>query len=161
MDRNMDDHLDVLVSIAQDLTSAPSAGDRHRRLLESLGRVIAYDAAALLRLDGDALVLVAARGLAPTALARRFPLREHPRLEIVCGSREPVIFPADSRLPDPFDGLLLEDPGATHRIHACLGCPLVIHGELLGALTADAIATNPLLKAWETPHQTPPFDEKS
>jgi len=134
----MDDHLDVLVSIAQDLTAAPSAGDRHRRLLESLSRVIAYDAAALLRLDRDALVLVAARGLAPSALARRFPLREHPRLEIVCASREPVFFPADSRLPDPFDGLLVEDPGATHRIHACLGCPLLIHGELLGALTADA-----------------------
>ena len=25
--------------------------------------------------------------------------------------------------------------------------------------TTDATATNPLLKAWETPHQTPPFDE--
>jgi anaerobic nitric oxide reductase transcription regulator len=136
----MDDHLDVLVSIAQDLTAASSAGDRHRRLLDSLSRVIAYDAAALLRLDQGALVPVAARGLAPSALARRFPLREHPRLEIVCGSVEPTFFPADSKLPDPFDGLLLEDPGATHRIHACLGCPLVIHGELLGALTADARA---------------------
>src|SRR5512138_2431937 len=136
----MDDHLDVLVSIAQDLTSASSAGDRHQRLLESLQRVIAYEAAALLRLDGEALVPVAARGLAPSALARRFPLREHPRLGIVCASREPVFFPADSRLPDPFDGLLLEDPGATHRIHACLGCPLLIHGELLGVLTADARA---------------------
>src|SRR5512142_342789 len=138
MDHNVDDHLDVLVSIAQDLTTATGAGDRHRKLLESLSRVIAYDAAALLRLERDALVPVAARGLAPSALARRFPLREHPRLEIVCGSREPVIFPADSKLPDPFDGLLLEDPGATHRIHACLGCPLLIHGELLGVLTADA-----------------------
>src|SRR5512138_1643942 len=134
----MDDHLDVLVSIAQDLTSASSAGDRHQRLLESLQRVIAYEAAALLRLDGDALVPVAAIGLAPSALARRFPLREHPRLEIVCASREPVFFPADSRLPDPFDGLLLGDPDATHRVHACLGCPLLIHGELLGVLTADA-----------------------
>jgi anaerobic nitric oxide reductase transcription regulator len=140
MDHNMDDHLDVLVSIAQDLTSAPSAGDRHRRLLESLGKVIAYDSAALLQLQGDALVPVAARGLAQSALARRFPLREHPRLGIVCASREPVFFPADSKLPDPFDGLLLEDPGATHRIHACLGCPLVIHGDLVGALTADARA---------------------
>jgi anaerobic nitric oxide reductase transcription regulator len=140
MNHIMDDHLDVLVSIAQDLTSAASAGERHQRLLDSLGRVIAYDSAALLRLEGDALVPVAARGLAPSALARRFLLREHPRLEIVCGSREPVFFPADSRLPDPFDGLLLEDPSATHRIHACLGCPLLIHGELLGALTADARA---------------------
>jgi anaerobic nitric oxide reductase transcription regulator len=140
MNHNMHDHLDVLVSIAQDLTSAPSAGDRHQRLLESLGKVIAYDAAALLRLEGDTLVPVAARGLAPSALARRFPLREHPRLEIVCGSPEPVFFPADSKLPDPFDGLLLGDPGATHRIHACLGCPLLIHGERLGVLTADARA---------------------
>jgi len=134
----MDDHLDVLVSIAQDLTAAPSAGDRYQRLLASLGRVIAYDAAALLRLEDGVLVPVAARGLVPSALARRFPRREHPRLDVVCGSQAPVFFPADSKLPDPFDGLLLGDPDATHRVHACLGCPLLIHGELLGVLTADA-----------------------
>lgn len=136
----MDDHLDVLVSIAQDLTAAPSAGDRYQRLLASLNRVIDYDAAALLRLEDGVLVPVAARGLAPSALARRYPRREHPRLDVVCGSQAPVFFPADSKLPDPFDGLLLGDPEATHRVHACLGCPLLIHGELLGVLTADARA---------------------
>ncbi|MBI5488863.1 MAG: nitric oxide reductase transcriptional regulator NorR [Deltaproteobacteria bacterium] len=50
-----------------------------------------------------------------------------------------VLFPPDTALPDPFDGLLLNDPGATQRVHACLGCGLRVHGELVGALTADAL----------------------
>ncbi|MBI4706248.1 MAG: nitric oxide reductase transcriptional regulator NorR [Deltaproteobacteria bacterium] len=132
------DQLDALVSIALDMTAAESAGDRSRRLLEALRRVIPYDAAALLRLERDALVPLVASGLSPPALGRRYLLREHPRLEIICRSREPVLFPADTALPDPFDGLLLGDPEAKQRIHACLGCPLHVHGELLGALTADA-----------------------
>ena len=48
-------------------------------------------------------------------------------------------FPPDSPLPDPFDGLLAADPHALERIHACLGCPLTEGGEVVGALTADAL----------------------
>ncbi|MBI5543952.1 MAG: nitric oxide reductase transcriptional regulator NorR [Deltaproteobacteria bacterium] len=132
------DQLDALVKIAQDLTEAPNATQRKRRLLDGLAGVIPFEAAALLRLDRDALVPVASLGLMPSALGRRYLLREHPRLEIICKSQQPVLFPADTALPDPFDGLLAGDPGASHRIHACLGCPLLIHGELIGALTADA-----------------------
>ena len=36
--------------------------DRYRRLLGALNRIIPYDAAALLRLEGDVLVPVAAQG---------------------------------------------------------------------------------------------------
>ena len=49
---------------------------------------------------------VAAHGLAPEALARRYPRREHPRLDLILRSAEPVRFPPTVRLPDPFDGLL-------------------------------------------------------
>jgi len=126
------------VAIALDITSAQSAEERNRRLLASLRNVIPFDAAALMRLDGDALIPAAAHGLSPSALGRRYVLREHPRFEIICKSQEPVLFPPDTSLPDPFDGLLLDDPRATGRIHACLGCSLQVHGELIGALTADA-----------------------
>ncbi len=134
------DELDFLVSIALDQARAQSAGERHQRLLSSLRRVIPFDAAALMRLEGDALWPIAAHGLAPTALGQRYPLREHPRLEIICRSPGPVVFPADTALPDPFDGLLAGDAQATRQVHACLGCALRVHGELLGALTADALA---------------------
>lgn len=130
--------LDVLVSIAHDLTSAFHAEERYRRLLHGLRRVIPYDASALLRLQGEALIPVVSQGLTPDAMGRRFVLREHPRLDIICKSKQPVLFPADSPLTDPFDGLLADDAGEFRRIHACLGCPLWIGETLIGALTADA-----------------------
>jgi anaerobic nitric oxide reductase transcription regulator len=133
------DQLDTLVAIALDITSAKSADERRRSLLTALRRVVPFNAAALMRLDGDELVPVAAQGLSPAALGRRYALREHPRLDIVCKAHEPVLFPPDTKLPDPFDGLLLSDLKATRNIHACLGCPLLVHGKLVGTLTADAL----------------------
>jgi len=133
------DSLDFLVELLLDVTSAKSADERSRRLLDGLRRAIPFNAAALMRLDGDALLPTASHGLSPSALGRRYVLREHPRLEIICRSQELVLFPSDTALPDPFDGLLLDDPRATRRIHACLGCALRIHGELVGLLTADAL----------------------
>jgi anaerobic nitric oxide reductase transcription regulator len=123
------------------LTSAFRADERYRRLLEAFGRVIPYDASALLRLQGDELIPIVSTGLSPDAMGRRFALREHPRLEIICKSRTPVLFPADSALADPFDGLLA-DGGEFRRVHACLGCPLRVGDELIGALTADAAEPN-------------------
>ncbi|OGQ85007.1 MAG: nitric oxide reductase transcription regulator [Deltaproteobacteria bacterium RIFOXYA12_FULL_58_15] len=130
--------LDAIVSIASDLTAALSSEERYRRLLGALRRVIPYDAAALLRLEDGDLVPIVSKGLSADAMGRRFPLKEHPRLEIICRSDGPVIFPSDSGLPDPYDGLLADDHGEFTRIHACLGCPLRVGDTLLGALTADA-----------------------
>ena len=103
-------------------------------------QAIPCDAACLLRLDGHDLVPVAAHGLSAAALARRYDRREHPRLDVILRSGEPVRFPPDSRLPDPFDGLLEHAPHALSHIHACLGCALTEGGEVVGALTADALA---------------------
>jgi len=133
------DMLDTLASIAADLTAALSAKDRYQRLLGALQRIIPFDAAALLRLEGEALIPLAAHGLLPNAMGRRYSLRDHPRLDRICNSGEPVRFPADSTLPDPFDGLLAKDAEALHHIHACLGCPLYVDKMLVGALTADAL----------------------
>ena len=136
------DQLDAILSVALDLTGALSAEDRYGRLLEALRIAIPYDAATLMRLEGDVLVPVVARGLSEDAMGRRFKLAEHPRLNIICKSSEPVRFPADSGLPDPFDGLLVDDHGLFQRIHACMGCPLIVDGELIGTLTADALETD-------------------
>jgi anaerobic nitric oxide reductase transcription regulator len=133
------DTLQTIVSVALDLTAALSAADRYGRLLEALRKVIPYNASALLRLEGEALVPLEARGLSPDAMGRRFLIKEHPRLDIISRSFEPVRFPADTKLPDPFDGLLAHDHGEFQEIHACLGCPLRVEGELIGVLTADAL----------------------
>jgi anaerobic nitric oxide reductase transcription regulator len=133
------DPLEALLEIARDLTASLAAEDRYARLLDAIRRVIPCDAACLLRLEGPHLVPVAAHGLVPAALKQRFDRRDHPRLYIILKSKEPVRFPVDSGLPDPFDGLLETDPAALHHIHACLGCGLTEGGEVVGALTADAL----------------------
>jgi anaerobic nitric oxide reductase transcription regulator len=129
----------ALLEIARDLTASLAAEDRYARLLETIRRVIPCDAACLLRLDGTELVPLAAHGLVPAALARRYDRRDHPRLDTILRSSEPVRFPSDSPLADPFDGLLEDDPHALDHIHACLGCALTEGGEVVGALTADAL----------------------
>ena len=133
------DQIDALVNISLDLATGLTSADRNQRLLESLHRVIPYDAATVMRLEGGALLPVVTRGLSKAASGKPYPPRDHPRLEIICRAKEPVFFPSDTALPDPFDGQLAQDEGAVHHIHACLGCPLLVHGELVGALTADAL----------------------
>jgi len=131
--------ISALLEIARDLTASLAAEDRYARLLGTIRRVIPCDAACLLRLEEEGLVAVAAHGLVPAALDRRYNRHEHPRLDVILRSTEPVRFPPDSPLADPFDGLLEEDPHALEHIHACLGCALTEGGEVVGALTADAL----------------------
>jgi anaerobic nitric oxide reductase transcription regulator len=135
-----DEAYDALIGIARDMTAALNTADRRQRLLASVRRLLPCDAACLLRLEGETLVPVAAHGLVPEAMVQRFPRREHPRLDLILSADAPVRFPADSPLPDPFDGLLEADREASTRIHACLGFPLLAEGEVVGALTADALA---------------------
>src|SRR5262245_40813751 len=128
--------LDDLLAIALDMTTALSSEDRSRRLVAAVRRALPCDAAVLLRLEGEDLIPLAAHGLSEDVLGRRFPRREHPRLDIVCRAAGPTLFPAESDLPDPYDGWLVDGPEL--HVHSCLGCPLRIEGELVGVLTADA-----------------------
>lgn len=133
------DKLHTLTAIAVDLTAVMSAKDRYQRLLDALHRAIPYDAATLLRVQGDKLTPIASKGLTPDAMGRVYTRSEHPRLDLICDSTVPVVFAADSPLPDPFDGMLVSDPEALHQIHACLGCPLYVNESLVGVLTADSL----------------------
>lgn len=129
----------VLADAARDLTASLSAPDRHARLLDAVRRVIPSDAACLLALEGDALVPLAAHGLVPQALGKRYLRQENPRLDAVLRESLPVRFAADSPLPDPFDGSMLVDPGGSHHIHACLGCALHDGESPVGVLVIDAL----------------------
>jgi anaerobic nitric oxide reductase transcription regulator len=130
---------DALLSIAVDLTASLASEDRLARLLTAVRRSVPCDAAAVLELSGDDLIPLATHGLAPEVLGKRFARREHPRLEVVVARKAPVRFPADSTLPDPYDGLLLANPDATRDVHACLGCPLLEGDRVIGVLTVDSL----------------------
>jgi anaerobic nitric oxide reductase transcription regulator len=137
-----------LVSLACDLTTNLAEHDRYNRLLAAVQRLIPCDAATIMRLDGDALVPLAFSGLVPELAGRRFRPQEHPRLSVILGRLDnrdvptPVRFSPDSGLPDPFDGLMLVDPHACARVHACMGCPLMVQGTVIGVLTVDALNPN-------------------
>lgn len=58
-------------------------------------------------------------------------------LEAIARAGDVVRFPADSELPDPYDGLI---PGQESlKVHACVGLPLFAGQNLIGALTLDGM----------------------
>ncbi|CAM2064166.1 nitric oxide reductase transcriptional regulator NorR [Sulfidibacter corallicola] len=131
--------IDVLLTIALDLNRSMRATDRYRALLEAIAALIPYDAACLLTLHGRQLRPRAAIGLHAKALARRYEIGDHPRLAIISQAADPVLFAADSPLPDPFDHLIGDEGHSPGDVHSCLGCPLTLDGEVVGVLTADAL----------------------
>jgi anaerobic nitric oxide reductase transcription regulator len=130
--------LDALIPLVEDLSRELPDAERYRRLLDTLRALFPSDAAALLRLDGDTLVPLAIAGLSGDTLGRRFRVSEHPRFAILLASAAPTRFPADSGLPDPYDGLVHGHP-AQLKVHDCMGCALELAGRPWGLLTLDAL----------------------
>ncbi|EHC46532.1 Nitrogen regulation protein NR1 [Salmonella enterica subsp. enterica serovar Give str. S5-487] len=142
--------VEVLAGIAIELQRGIGHQDRFQRLITTLRQVLACDASALLRYESRQFIPLAIDGLAQDVLGRRFTLEGHPRLEAIAraaprGGRgafsgragDVVRFPADSDLPDPYDGLI---PGQESlKVHACVGLPLFAGQNLIGALTLDAM----------------------
>ena len=130
-------HETLLADLLVDLPNAV----RLQRLVSTLRQCFNCGAVGLLRLDGDSLRPVAAEGLVHEALGRRFVIAQHPRLAAIMASREPTWFEPDSRLPDPYDGLLDNHVGEPLPVHDCMGMSLYVEGQLWGALTLDALHT--------------------
>ncbi len=138
--------MDILpfIDIVDDLARDLSARQRYQRMIETLhrsyqGSGLACDAMALLKLEGDALRPVAVTGLKREALARRFRIREHPRLDIILQNPGVTRFAADSLLPDPYDGLV-EDGRERLHVHDCMGSAIHIDNKPWGVLTLDAMS---------------------
>ncbi len=130
--------LNVLAGIAIELQSGIGHADRFQRLITTLRQVLACDASALLRYEARQFIPLAIDGLAQDVLGRRFTLEGHPRLEAIARAGDVVRFPADSDLPDPYDGLI---PGQEKlKVHACVGLPLFAGQNLIGALTLDGMS---------------------
>lgn len=128
----------LLIEVALDLANSISSDDRFDRLLTSIRKAINCDAVALLALGDGVLTPLAIQGLVPDTLGRRFRLADHPRLADICRSPAPVRFAEDSPHPDPYDGLLLAQPGDL-PVHACMGLPLYSDQQLIGLVTLDSL----------------------
>ena len=136
--------LDALLPLIADLASDLPPDLRYRRLLDAVHRLLPCDAVALLRLDeAGSLAPVAIRGLSADTLGRRFRVGDHPRLRAILEAPGALLFPPDCDLPDPYDGLVDLDNGASHgpvgEVHDCMGCALRIGPRPWGMLTLDAL----------------------
>lgn len=115
---------------------------RLQRLVELLRLHFSCGAVALLSLDSETSSLrpVAVDGLSSDALGRRFPVAEHPRLAtLIQRGGEVVRFAHDSNLPDPYDGLVMEQANQPLDVHDCMGVMLEVEGQCWGVLTLDAL----------------------
>ncbi|TRN24896.1 nitric oxide reductase transcriptional regulator NorR [Vibrio furnissii] len=133
--------ISTLVDMTIGLASGLNDEDRFNRLLDAVRKTIQCDCVALMSLQGDTLVPLAMQGLTRDTLGRRFLIHEPPRLDQICASPTPVRFDADSPLPDPFDGLLM-DHDDDLPMHSCMGLPLIFGDKLLGVLTLDSLMPN-------------------
>ncbi|MNZ46126.1 Nitric oxide reductase transcription regulator NorR2 [compost metagenome] len=125
----------TLADLGAELPSAV----RLQRLVQALREHFHCGAVGLLRLEDDCLRPLAAAGLVHEALGRRFLVAQHPRLAAIMAARETTWFEPDSRLPDPYDGLLEDHAGEPLPVHDCMGISLYVEGQLWGALTLDAM----------------------
>lgn len=114
---------------------------RLQRLLASARVFFHCHAVGLLRLDGDSLQPIAIDGLSHETLGRRFVVVQHPRLAAILAQRDPVHFLPSSTLPDPYDGLMADQPGAPLPVHDCMGIRLDVEGRVWGVLTLDAFTS--------------------
>jgi anaerobic nitric oxide reductase transcription regulator len=130
--------LDSITMIISDLPKDLPAQERYEQLLTSMKKVFPFDAAALLKLEGQHLQPLAIKGLSDDVLGRRFAISEHPRLNQALHSHAPVHFASDSELPDPYDGLI-ESQEHNLDVHDCMGIALYIDDRPWGLLTLDAI----------------------
>jgi anaerobic nitric oxide reductase transcription regulator len=129
--------LEILISLFSSYSG--SQPQRFKPLLKALSCAIHCDAAAILIVEGESSKIVSCLGLTSDVLGKRFWFKDHPRLDVIRHSTEPVIFPSDSSLPDPYDGYFAFNGSCTIRVHSCLGIPLLVDDTLLGLMTADAI----------------------
>ncbi|MET0357649.1 MAG: nitric oxide reductase transcriptional regulator NorR [Cellvibrio sp.] len=131
----------LLIEIALDLANSIGAEDRFDRLLTSIRKAINCDAVALLAVTEDLLTPLAIQGLSTDTLGRRFHINDHPRLAAICRAGKPLRFSVDAPEPDPYDGLLLAQPGDL-PVHACMGLPLYSDAQLIGVVTLDSLTPN-------------------
>nr|WP_269461551.1 nitric oxide reductase transcriptional regulator NorR [Vibrio aphrogenes] len=132
----------ALLQIALELNAGMPTTQHYQKLIDALQLVLPCDACAIFILDHQQqLIPVAMNGLSNEVLGRTFLPNLHPRLEMILNSRQPIRFPEDSSLPDPFDGHLSADLHHKIDVHSCMGCSLYVDDTLVGALTLDAQAS--------------------
>ncbi|OUS09657.1 hypothetical protein A9Q90_02670 [Gammaproteobacteria bacterium 54_18_T64] len=102
-----------LISIVADLSRELPDQLRYWRLLDAILTTLPADIAVLMVLQTDnaqnpILQPLAIDGLDDKLLQQPFVVDQHPRLALWLQSKEPIFFPVDNQLPNPFQSFLKE-----------------------------------------------------
>jgi anaerobic nitric oxide reductase transcription regulator len=126
----------ALVRSAVELTSRHDRDAVLDTILGELERLVPFDAASVMLLDGDALRVVAGHGFRRDVDVQRlrFAHDENPRLARALAARGTLRF-TDPDEPDPFDRLT---HGRLDHLHSCMAAPMRLDGAAIGLITADA-----------------------
>src|SRR6185312_9291969 len=126
----------ALVRSAVELTSRHDRDAVLDTILGELERLVPFDAASVMLLDGDALRVVAGHGFRRDVDVPRlrFAHDENPRLARALAARGTLRF-TDPDEPDPFDRLT---HGRLDHLHSCMAAPMRLDGAAIGLITADA-----------------------
>ena len=153
-----------LNSIVADLSRELPEQLRYWRLLDAILSTLPCDVAVLMRLEAAVngtpaepqpqtqaqiapriLVPLATDGLDDKLLQQRFNLEQHPRLALWMQSREPIFFPADTHLPNPFQSFLKTGDRRTGPRDS-LGIALHVAGKPWGLLALNTRQSDTLNK---------------
>ena len=104
-------------------------------ILDQLRHVIVYESASIQLLEGDAMRVIATRGLPESEIGVTRPLADFPYNRRLVSSPEPFI-----REIEPDDPAWSRDE--LRWIRATIGVPLVARDRIIGALTIDSIDRN-------------------
>ncbi|MBC7263179.1 MAG: GAF domain-containing protein [Chloroflexi bacterium] len=124
---------DTLREVAGVLGSTLDLRDVLDRILEQLGKLVAYDSASIILLSGQTIRIAAGRGFPDLerALQVSFSLEEDALARHIVETRQPLFLP-DAQKDGRFRGL-----GGTEYVRGWLGVPLLVKGEVIGLLTVD------------------------
>jgi sigma-B regulation protein RsbU (phosphoserine phosphatase) len=133
-ERQRRERADTLRQVSASINSSLETEEILEGVLEGLEHLVAFDASAILFLnDDDTFTLRAARGLPAviTAVGQSWPMADAQRLRKLAKQKQAFTF-----CPE-------DQAGCYHRLldfpadHSCLGAPIVIRDQLIGALFLD------------------------
>ncbi len=136
----------VLAEALRDTAAAINSTLNLSEILDSIlvyvERVLPYDAASIMLLEGDAARVMHGRGFVERGLKLaevvmlRFPLSKHENLHEMAATGNPVIIADTTTYPN------WRIENVTNWIHSYIGAPIRIEGKVIGFINLDSAITN-------------------
>lgn len=131
-ERQQRQHAEALHAAGVSVSSTLDMQEVLERILNELGKVIAYDSASVLLPEGDSVWIAAARGLPLKSLFAHQLFRANALLIDMKENHQPLILEDASADPR------FEQLSSTYYIRGWMGVPLLARDRLIGYLTLDS-----------------------